>query len=99
MFIVTEYAALMGYGRKIHVPVSELEVNSFVSVFIFINTLGMQAAIALAWLCKYAGLSETWLPADAISIKVPCTITWLFAYSKGGNIDIYIWVWFGYFIC
>ena len=26
-------------------------------------------------------------------------ITWLFAYCKGGNFNIHIWTWFGYFIC
>ena len=26
-------------------------------------------------------------------------INWLFAYCKGGNFDIHIWVWFDYFIC
>ena len=26
-------------------------------------------------------------------------ITWLFAYCKGGNLNIHIWAWFGYFIC
>ena len=26
-------------------------------------------------------------------------ITWLFVYCKGGNFNIHIWVWFGYFIC
>ena len=26
-------------------------------------------------------------------------ITWLFAYCKGSNFNIHIWVWFGYFIC
>ena len=26
-------------------------------------------------------------------------ITWLFAYCKGGNLNIHIWVWLGYFIC
>ena len=26
-------------------------------------------------------------------------ITWLFAYCKGGNYNIYFQVWFGYFIC
>ena len=26
-------------------------------------------------------------------------ITWLFPYCKGGNFNIHIWVWFGYFIC
>ena len=26
-------------------------------------------------------------------------ITWLFALCKGGNFNIHIWVWFGYFIC
>ena len=27
------------------------------------------------------------------------SITWLFAYCKGGNFNIHIWAWFGYFIC
>ena len=26
-------------------------------------------------------------------------ITWLFAYCKGGNFNIHIWAWFGYYIC
>ena len=26
-------------------------------------------------------------------------ITWLFSYCKGGNFNIHIWAWFGYFIC
>ena len=26
-------------------------------------------------------------------------ITSLFAYCKGGNFNIHIWAWFGYFIC
>ena len=29
----------------------------------------------------------------------PLRITWLFAHCKGGNFNIHIWAWFGYFIC
>ena len=29
----------------------------------------------------------------------PISITWLFSYCKGGNFNIHIWVWFGYFTC
>ena len=32
-------------------------------------------------------------------IKPLKCVNWLFAYCKGGNFNIHIWVWFGYFIC
>ena len=31
--------------------------------------------------------------------KIDLGITRLFAYCKGGNFNIHIWEWFGYFIC
>ena len=36
---------------------------------------------------------------DKTKILLTIGITWLFAYSKGGNFNIHIWAWFGYFIC
>ena len=57
--------------------------------------------------------SASFIEAEAISEKpgtwlISCMnsehfrskyITCLFAYCKGGNFNIHIWVWLGYFIC
>ena len=32
-------------------------------------------------------------------LTLPPCINRLFAYCKGGNFNIHIWAWFGYFIC
>ena len=48
------------------------------------------------WAAKLQWLENIWEHKKVARDK---GITWLFAYCKGGNFNIHIWVRFGYFVC
>ena len=48
---------------------------------------------------KHAKISNLAFQVDLMKIGDECSIMRLFAYCKGGNFNIYIWAWLGYFIC
>ena len=51
--------------------------------------------IDLDWLAPRAAVGWSWFALSACT----CGINRLFTYCKGGNFNIHIWAWFGYFIC
>ena len=74
-----------------------VHLKSFIRDLIYAAVLYMYDTLyAIVNKSENATLQILYIFWESIGRKV--LITWLFLYCKGGNFNIHIWVWFGYFI-